>query len=486
MRRFVSFGPAFVVLLTAAVTLFAGPAAVRRIGYAHTDATITLARAELDHDTVLEQINQAVRNISKAVEPSVVHIAVESAGRGPGGRQRVSQGSGWIYDQHGHIVTNAHVVRGARGEPVITIQFFDGRVAPGTLVAVDSSTDVAVIKVPEGDGVFPARRATGVEVAQGDRVYAFGSPFGFKFSMSEGIISGLGRSPAAVLERNGYTNFIQTDAAVNPGNSGGPLVDVDGRVVGMNVAIATGSTPSGGSEGQNSGISFAIPLDTIESVVDQIIDGGVVSKGFMGVALPLDPRARGNADSAEDYNRALLQAKGFSGRGVVISQVTPGSPAAKAGMLAGDVLTAVNNRLVTSIAAARQLITINRPGETVPVKVWRDGSSVEFNVVLADLAGYYAGLEKVANALNVYGAVFVDNPDEVGVVVAGVVPGSSAFQDGLRPGLLVNEVNGHKVSEIQELRAVLFESGFADGKKLTVGVSDADGRSAAIDMQYKP
>src|SRR5262249_19153086 len=146
----------------------------------------------------------------------------------------------------------------------------------GELFAADPYTDIAVVKVPESDDVFPARRATGLQPQQGDNVFVFGSPFGFKFSMSQGIISGLGRDPTAAAEFGGYTNYIQTDAAVNPGNSGGPLVDIKGRVIGMNVAIATARSSDGTTtdEGQSAGISFAIPLGTIESVVDQLITRG--------------------------------------------------------------------------------------------------------------------------------------------------------------------------------------------------------------------
>ncbi len=182
MRRFIAFGPAFVVLITALVTLLAVPAAVRRIGYANTEATIRVARAQLDNANVLEQINASVRNIANAVEPSVVHIAVEASGGRPPGGQRISQGSGWIYDLSGNVVTNAHVIRGIRGEPQVTIQFFDGRTSRAEIVGIDPEYDIAVLRAVTNEGIFPARRASGVEMSQGDRVYAFGSPFGFKGS----------------------------------------------------------------------------------------------------------------------------------------------------------------------------------------------------------------------------------------------------------------------------------------------------------------
>ncbi len=228
MRRFISFGPAFVVLLTISAVFVAVPAAVRRISAADTSARIVLAQRSLDDDDVLERINAATRNIANTVRPSIVHIEVSSDARRRWGAR--STGSGWMFDAEGHIVTNAHVVRGAER---IQVQFADGRIVEseqikGQPFLADPYTDVAVFKIPEGPGLFPMRRASGIQPQQGDHVYAFGSPFGFKFSMTQGIISGLGRDPSSAMESGGFTNFIQTDAAVNPGNSGGPVVDIMG------------------------------------------------------------------------------------------------------------------------------------------------------------------------------------------------------------------------------------------------------------------
>ncbi len=481
MRRFVAFGPAFVVLITALVTLVAAPAAVRRIGYANTDAQIRLARATLDGDDILERINQAVRAIANAVEPTVVHISVEVPG--PRGRQRVSQGSGWVYDERGYIVTNAHVVRGA---PQIVVQFHDGRTASASVVGLDNSTDVAVIKVKTAEGLFPSARATGESLSQGDRVYAFGSPFGFKFSMSEGIVSGLGRDPRAVIGENGYTNFIQTDAAVNPGNSGGPLINVHGKVVGMNVAIATGGQPSGTSEGQSSGISFAIPLDTIESVVEQLISGGVVAKGYMGISLPQDDLRQGNPDKAEEANRVLLQAAGFTGQGVIVQHAVEGGPANKAGMLDGDIITHIGGRPVTGIAALRQLITIHRPGDKVPVRVWRKGELKELEVVLGDLSETVAGMSQAAQAFQAFGLLALSDADGGGAQIDDMRRGSAALAAGLRPGQVIVEVDGKAVSTAQECLSKLAESGFVNGRKVKLTVVRSDGTRYDADAQYAP
>ena len=169
-----------------------------------------LPSRRLDQEDVLDKLNRATRNIATSVEPSVVHLEVYSHSNGS---LHGSSGSGWIFDHAGHIVTNAHVVSES-GK--VLVQFFDGHVANGEVIGADAMSDIAVLKVDNGANLEPARRATGGAIERGDRVYAFGSPFGFMFSMSEGIVSGLGRSARTMMNYNGISNFIQTDAAVQP------------------------------------------------------------------------------------------------------------------------------------------------------------------------------------------------------------------------------------------------------------------------------
>ncbi len=475
MRRFTSFGPAFVVLITVLVTLLAAPAAVRRISFANTQARITLARAELDPDDILERINAAVRNIAKSVEPSVVHIQWDFQ-RARGARSvMVAQGSGWVYDGAGHIVTNAHVVSGAPG---LVVQLYDGRRVPADVIGVDQSTDIAVIKVRTSEGLFPASRATGVDVSQGDRVYAFGSPFGFKFSMSEGIVSGLGRDPRAVIDAapgGGYTNFIQTDAAVNPGNSGGPLVDIKGRVVGMNVAIATGRSPQGEPEsGQSSGISFAIPLATIESVVDQLISQGSVARGYLGI---------NHGDSA---SQAIARSRmNYVGPGVVVIGVEPGGPADQAGLHANDIILEFAGKPVADLPVLRSLISVNRPGQKTTMKVWRQGQTLELPVTLANQSATEVGMMDAAVAARQFGLVAAEESDE-GLVIKGVIEGSQAQSAGLAPGLVITRVNDRRIQSTNDLLLSLAELGFANGRRLTITVMDPRGQSADLPIQYRP
>jgi len=327
MRRFQSYGPSIVVAIAATLTLLFGPSAVQTLQAARTSALVTLAQDRLDQDDLLERINQSIRDLAQAVEPSVVYVDVLV--RSPRGAMGNSNGSGWVFDANGHIITNAHVIDGAER---ITVQFYDGRVRRANLVGMDRSTDVAVLKVDQDDSLlFPARRATAQPVFQGDKVFSIG-----------------------------YTNYIQTDAAINPGNSGGPLVDVNGKVIGMNTAIITdrgrgGFDPNTGVSG---GISFAIPLDTIESVASQLMGAGYVLKGFLGVSLA-------------ELNPVNAEAAGFNeGGGVVIENVSPGTPADEAGLNANDIVIEVNGRRSPRVHVMQSLIGNRQPGEQITLTVW--------------------------------------------------------------------------------------------------------------------
>ncbi len=373
MRRIQSYGPSLVVLMATVLVLMLGPVAVQRMHAARASAIVTLAQQRLESDEILERINTATRAVAQMVEPSVVYI--EANATGSGGRRAQSKGSGWIYSDDGYVITNAHVVAGMQN---ISVQFSDGRLRSAQVIGFDASTDIAVIKVAAG-GIIGAQRATNEPIFQGDRVFAFGSPFGFKFSMSEGIVSGLGRHAAAGPGAfNAYTNYIQTDAAINPGNSGGPLVDIKGRVVGMNTAIVTSPERSGadGSEvtGLSGGIGFAIPLETIEAVANQLIDNGEVLKGYLGVALA-DP---------EDLNADQRMQWGLTeGFGVLITGVQDGLPAADAGLLPNDLIVRIDGEDTPSSPVLRSEISNRTPGEFVTITVRREGELRDFRVRLA-------------------------------------------------------------------------------------------------------
>ncbi len=357
------YGPSLIVLATAMLVLFAGPSAVKKLTYERTHAQIKLASNRLTSgDNILEQINEAYRDIALRVEPSVVHISVRQAVLGHRGAMTtaVSSGSGWVYDELGHVVTNYHVVRDAER---IEVQLDTGELRDADVVGFDDTTDIAVLQIDPGR-LHPATLGSVNEpVQQGDMVFAFGSPFDFRFSMSSGVVSGEGRSVGVIRpmgRRSGYENFIQVDAAINPGNSGGPLTNYRGEVIGMNTAIATGRQNSL-DEGQFAGIGLAIPLDMIVPVVDQLIENGFVMKGFLGV----------NIDELEGGNLQVYRELGFDGQGVLLTRVIDDGPAGLAGLLKGDVVTHVNDRPTRSTPQLQSIISSILPGSTVAVQYWR-------------------------------------------------------------------------------------------------------------------
>jgi serine protease Do len=474
MRKFITFGPAMVVLLAAVVTLLAAPATMRRVTYAGADATMQLARANLEQDNILKQIDRAVRSIAEAVEPSVVHIGISQVTAG-GRVFKVGPGSGWVFDDKGHIVTNAHVVRNARQ---ITVQFFDGRAMDAEIVGQDPTTDIAVLKVDTTEGLFPVQRATGIELHQGERVFAFGSPFGFKFSMSEGIVSATGRDPSNVLGMGGgYTNFIQTDAAVNPGNSGGPLVNVEGKLVGMNVAIATAVNAGGGNgEGQNSGISFAIPLETIERVVGQVITTGTVNKGYLGI----------NHARNDEMNERLIENLKFAARGVLVTDIEATGPAAAAGLRGGDVITRFNNRPTPSIAVLRSIITNTGPGESVTVEVVRDGETREFKVTLGELTAVTeVEFNEAFQAVRRFGIESFAQTMDGKLLLAGVIRSSRALRAGLRPGMIVSQIDGQPVANEQDFYQFSARN-LAQGRTVKMTVTDDTGQEREVELDPRP
>lgn len=453
IRRIVSFAPSLVVLVTAALLLYGLPRLLVRAQAARTQATISLAQQRLDRDDFLDRLNNASRDVSQAVTASLVHISIPSLeGPGLGGS---ASGSGWVYDTAGHIVTNAHVVRGEGGQ--IDVQFSDGRVEQASVVGADPFTDVAVLRVPAGPWLFPARRGDRLGPAQGDRVFAFGSPFGFRFSMSQGIVSGLGRTAAGASELGASSNFIQTDAAVNPGNSGGPLVDVRGRVIGMNTAIATAWAWQGTvGEGQSAGIGFAIPLATVEFVADQLIATGKVSRGFLGISFGSEVAPQEGGDGA-------------CGAGVVVESLSHDGPAQRAGLIAGDVVTHVESRGVEGVELIRALVSSRAPRTTITIRVCREGRALDLPVELGEMP--LSALVPPTRFLALQTGLFLSDTD-AGPVVTGVLPGSAAA--GVIPAQkIITRVNGTAVRTQEDVVLRLIEDGWLMGRKATFTLTDS-------------
>ena len=455
MRRIEFLGPSLVVLAAAGVLLFVGPTAVRQVSQGMVASQMSSAEARLHSGSILDQMSQASRDVAVLVEPSVVHVSSAGimSGRG-GGRTFNNSGSGWVYDSAGHIVTNAHVVEGATR---LEVQLFDGERREAKLLGADLRTDIAVLQV-DAQGLVPAQREA-QDPQQGDMVFAFGSPFDFRFSMSNGIVSGVGR--AAGISEIEYENFIQTDAAINPGNSGGPLTNTKGHVVGMSTAIATGRG-NGVSQGQFSGIGLAIPISMIDNVVDQLIDHGEVIKGYLGISMR-DTEDLGRMPIRDPMLQAT--AKNFQGDGVVVEYVSPQSPAELVGLRIGDVITQFAGQRIESVAQLKTLIASRQPNESVSVDAWRpsvenkSGQAFSVQVVIEQLKPETnsqfivnvlrsIGVKKLATSTEAMAQQF-QVPFERGVMVEEIVAGSSVAAI-LPPGTLIVEVFGQKIAGLDD------------------------------------
>jgi putative serine protease PepD len=316
---------------------------------ATTTATVTTAQ-----QAAVKTTSTTLTQLYKTVTPGVVDITVTSnnSAAGPlgGGGTSQAEGSGFVIDANGDIVTNQHVVDGATA---ITVHFVDGTSAKATLVGSDPSTDIAVIKVDvAASELHPVTLGTSKNVLPGQEVVAIGSPFGLADSMTSGIVSAIGRT---IQAPNGYSiaNSIQTDAPINHGNSGGPLLDLSGNVIGVNAQIESGG---GGSDG----VGFAIPIDSVKTVANTLVAGGTVQHAYLGIHV-------GDATN---------------GAGALIGSVTANSPASKAGLKAGDVITKFDSTPITKADDLTAAVTAHAPNDKATVTVTRNGKSVQIDVTL--------------------------------------------------------------------------------------------------------
>src|SRR3954447_10719416 len=298
--------------------------------------------------------HQVYENAKDSVAYITSKITQQSAGPFGQAQTGVATGSGFVVSSDGYVVTNAHVVEGASA---VKVKVGDGKTESAKVVGEDASSDLALLKI-DASGLKPLTLADSSNVQVGDPVDAIGNPFGLDRTLTAGIVSALQRQ---ISSPNGYSinDVIQTDAAINPGNSGGPLFNSAGQVIGVNSQIeSTGSSSSGGEAG-NVGIGFAIPANTVKSVVDQLRSSGKVSHAYLGVTT-------GDAQGA----------------GAQVGQLTSDGPAADGGLMAGDVITAVGGKAVEDSSALTSVVDSFKPGDSVQVKVSRNGQAKTLTVKL--------------------------------------------------------------------------------------------------------
>lgn len=385
-------------------------------------------------------------------------------GREPEPREfrRRGLGSGFIVNAgKGYVVTNHHVVAGAED---IKVRLADDREFDAKIVGTDQKTDLAVVRI-EATGLKAVKLGDSDRIQVGEFVLAVGSPFGLRQTVSAGIISAKGRGNLGIED---YEDFIQTDAAINKGNSGGPLVDIEGKIIGVNTAILS---RTGGSVG----VGFAIPVNMARQIVDQLIESGKVTRGWLGVGIQdVTP------DMAEQFGLDKSD-------GALVSQVFEGTPAAKAGLKVGDVIIEFAGKHVTGVTKLRNTVATIPPGTKVEIVIVRDKKRKTLTAEIARLSEDVlarARGETTAQALGM--SVQTLTPElaerlgierEKGVVVTGVQPGSPAAEKGIAPRNVIVEVNRQAVNSVAEFRAALRK---ADVKKGVLLLIVADSRTRFV------
>ncbi len=439
------------------------------------DGRVTISAKEVaDARAELEKLGPAPKAfvlISKIIRPSVVAIVTEHREKmeqmpdlfgddwpfdvpnpfqrrnrrpnQPAPEQKFyGMGSGVIVDKAGHVLTNNHVVSGAVS---IKVRLADDTQVDAELVGTDENTDLAVIKLKDcpADKIIPVKLGDSEKLEVGEWVLAVGAPFGLTKSVSAGIVSAIGRTqvmPRDARERERkifYENFIQTDAAINRGNSGGPLVNYAGEVIGVNAAIETGT-------GDYAGVGFAIPSNLVKPVMEQLISKGKVTRGYLGVQI---------GEMTDEKMKELKLAKR---EGIVVEQVYPNTPASKAGLEAKDVITTVNGKPAQSVTQLQGLIAATEPGAKIRLDLLRQGKPKTVDVVVEELPGELPTAQAAlpdeelgitVQTLTADLATQVQAYDgEKGVLVMSVTPGGPADKAGLKVKDLIKEVANKPVA----------------------------------------
>ncbi|MBS1788869.1 MAG: DegQ family serine endoprotease [Acidobacteria bacterium] len=350
-------------------------------------------------------------------------------------------GSGVIVSADGYILTNNHVVDGANDIRVIT---FDKRELKARVIGTDPNTDIAVVKI-EANNLPTLQFADSSEVQVGDIALAIGNPFGVGQTVTMGIISATGRGNLGIED---YEDFIQTDAAINPGNSGGALINANGELIGINTAILSRA-------GGNQGVGFAVPANLARTVMNQLMKNGKVVRGYMGVVIQPVTTELAKAFSLPNSNGAL------------IGEITPDSPASKAGLKQGDVISELNGVAVDDSRELRLKISQLAPGTTIKLKVLRDGSPRNISVTLGELPNEKTTANSDKSDSNSPYGLSVENltpqtarelnlsANITGVVVTDVQDGSRADEAGLRQGDVIQQVSRQPVTNVSEFERAM-------------------------------
>jgi serine protease Do/serine protease DegQ len=347
----------------------------------------------------------------------------------PQQRRQQSAGSGVIVDaDKGIVMTNYHVVKGA---DEVMVSLVDGRHFQAEILGSDPDLDIAILKI-KAEKLVELKLADSDKLEVGDFVVAIGNPFGLGQTVTTGIVSALGRTGLGI---EGYENFIQTDASINPGNSGGALVNLRGELVGINTAIIA---PAGG----NVGIGFAIPINMAKASMQQILEHGEVRRGQIGIGIQ---------DVSPELREAFDLDNGESG--VLITHVSPNSPAEKAGLKAGDIIIAVDGEPTRSTGQLRSQIGMRSVGDKVKLTIIRDGKQKTIKVTVGEpqeLASSQGRLHPLFE-----GVQLENTPDNEGVLVARIAPSSPAAFSGLRPGDVIVSANRKPVTDLASLKRAL-------------------------------
>lgn len=476
------------------------------VSFAGEDIKLGTANAPVKPNSTLLALNEAFHEVGKAVTPSVVYIRVESKpseGSDDDAQKffhffnlphqmpqtpEVGAGSGVIINESGYILTNNHVVENALTKG-IEVTLSDTRKFRGKLIGTDKLTDLAVVKIDASDlPVATLGNSDGVEV--GHIVFAIGNPLELRSTMTEGIVSALGRNLRIIDDNNsGFAieNFIQTDAAVNPGNSGGPLVNISGEVIGINSAIAT-------TNARYQGYSFAIPINLAKKVATDLIKFGKVRRGYIGVRI-------------QDVDAVTAKAAGLpKAEGVFVRDVNKNSAGEVAGLQSGDIILSIDGKEVDSPNSLQSLVASYYPGDAITLKVFRDGKTIDKKVVLKSID---EGEEVASNQTSDSDEETSREPtpakkvtiddlgltvkpldsatkksvgEDNGVVVDNVEPLGPANERGLTQGDVILSVGSQKVSNPEQFQSAIKKLKPGDAVMMRVKGADKRVRYVAVEM----